>query len=72
MDNMYNKTDTMVYIYTKDGKIETLDVGASVKAHERLAKEGWVHAHTINACLFFERLYNERQDIYEEVVGLGS
>jgi len=62
----------MVYIYTKDGKIETLDVGASVKAHERLAKEGWVHAHTINACLFFERFYNERQDIYEEVVGLGS
>lgn len=69
---MNNKSDSIVYVYAKEGKIETLDLGASEKAHKKLLKDGWVHTCTINACVFLERLYNESQDVAKEIMDLGK
>lgn len=51
---------TFIYIYAKDGKIKVLNHKEALKSNEILISKGWIHTHTLDACVYLEYLHNER------------
>lgn len=54
--------NSIVYVYFKDGKIKTLDIGHGKSDHEKMLNEGWKHTATVNASVFIEELFNNVPD----------
>jgi hypothetical protein len=51
--------ENIVFVYLKDGKIKTLDIGHGKSEHEKMINDGWGHTATVNACDFIEQLFND-------------
>jgi hypothetical protein len=54
--------NSIVFVYLKDGKIKTLDIGHGKPDHEKMIIDGWKHTETVNASVFIEQLFNDVPD----------
>jgi hypothetical protein len=50
---------SLVFIYAKGNQIKVLSLSASLNLDGELKKDGWVHTHTIDACLFIQYLHDQ-------------
>ena len=60
---MGTQSRAIVYVFAKDNEIMVLDTINARALHAHLIEGGWKHTHTIDACLFIEKLYNDRDKI---------
>ena len=51
---------TIVYVYSKNGKIKVINHDDSFNKHLEMLNKGWTHAQTIDACIYLEYLHNNR------------
>ena len=54
---------TIVFVYAKDGKILVLNTYQAQIRNRKLLKKGWIHTHTLDACVFIKYLLNECEDV---------
>lgn len=54
--------NSIVFVYFKDGKIKTLDIGHGKPDHEKMLNDEWEHTATVNASVFIEHLFNDVPD----------
>jgi len=76
MNNMETNTPSKaaVFVYAKDGKIMVIDTVNSIALHPHLIEGGWKHTQTIDACLFIQNLYNQKDkiDLVKELTDLAK
>lgn len=57
-----NNLNSIVFVYSKDGKVKVLDLEyATIKGNDLILK-GWKHTATLEACKFIESLLNDAED----------
>ena len=66
------KEQTAVFVYAKDGRIQALSHNDSLLNSEGLKREGWIHTHTIDPCVWIEHLHNScgMKDVLKEIDSL--
>ena len=64
----------VVFVYVKDENIMILDFVNSMALHRHLIEGGWKHTQTIDACLFIQNLYNQKDkiDLVKELSDLAK
>jgi len=59
-----NNLNSIVFVYSKEGKVKVLDLNTSVQTPDfELADEGWKLTATLDPCKFIEYLSNECEDV---------
>jgi len=58
MDNL----NSVVFLYSKEGKIRVLDIENARTKNNDLEPNGWKHTATLDACKFIESLLNGAED----------
>lgn len=58
MDN----TNSIVFVYSKDGKVKVLDIENARTKNNNMEPNGWKHTATLDACKFIESLLNDAED----------
>jgi hypothetical protein len=66
--------NTAIFVYAKDKTIKVLSVTSAKNKHKELIDDGWIHTHTLDACVFLEYLHNkcEAEDVISEVISLAK
>lgn len=60
-----------IFVYAKEGKIKVLDLETALNGEEdKLKREGYIHAATLDPCRFIEYLCNESKSVVADVKGL--
>lgn len=53
-----DELSSIVFLYVKEGKIKTFSSNLTKEKHEEMLKNGWKHTSMVNACRFFEEIFN--------------
>lgn len=62
MQTQIIEKQAFVFIYSKDGEIQVLNLNLSKLNHESLVKLGWKHTATLDACVWIKHLYTLCKD----------
>ena len=62
----------IIFIYSKGKEIKVLNINDSKRFNDKLIKDGWTHTQTLDACKWVEYLFNDCDNITEEIKSLSG